>query len=506
MAQPIGRFSVDQLPQPVGFALDETGFRADALGADRVQFLEPISAWAPLRRTPWLGEYDTHGAPNSPVSIRVNHRSPGFELAFAGSWALRVDSLSPPVLTNFEGSYAPEVPSSSAPWVALTFDRPQPPLIIGHLSGEQQVMVVGRPGAWIVQGELKEPQTIRIGLPLGFESFGGRDVEGLGRLVRRVRQMEQPWIQPSPRLVNEAIEVTSDAVTVRWTFDRPGALIPPALILAKAGGYPIQTAGEVMGQETWTREGPQAFAPTEILEARLPRRSAPAGRPLTQAPGDAFGLAGSPGADREGISDVISAREQGQPAIESSGLALFASRSMDGIRLRGDSMQEAWLAALAGACSAGPESAMQGALARAGLAAATGLNRGLIRRGLPPGPRPPEPGILRALYENDEEARLWSLAVQSPVRVFSPGPWTAARTEDGWTLEWTPLPGPKIPGVVSLPEGILAEPILNADLELRPSGDGRQRLTILPNEPGPCKVILKGQLSLPLSPSAKSTL
>jgi hypothetical protein len=505
-AQPIGRFLTDQLPQPVGFVLDETGFRADALGADRVQFLQPVSALAAIRRTPWLGEYDTHGAGGGPISVRVNHRAPGFELSFPGPWGLRIDSLSPPILSNFEGSYAPDVPSSPASWTVLTFDRPQPPLIIGQLSGEQQAIVSGRPGSWVVQGSAEEPQTIRIGLPLGFESFSGRDVEGLGRLVQRIRRMEAPWTQPAPRLVSESVELSDDSVLVRWTFDRAGALIPPALILAKAGGYPIQLTGEVMGQESWTREGPQAFAPGAVIEARLPRRSNPAGRPLTQAPGDAFGLAGSLGARGEGLLAAIEAREKGQPATDAGALAIFAGRTMDGARLRGESLEEARMAAVAGACLAGPEAAMQGALARAGVAAAIGLNRGLIRRGLPPGPRAPEPGILRALYEADEEARLWVLALQSPVRVFSLGAWTAEKREDGWALRWTPPEGPNIPGVVSLPAGIAAAGLSNAEVELKPSAEGRQRLTIRPIQPGASEVLLKGQLDLPLSPTAKSTL
>jgi hypothetical protein len=493
--------------------MDERGFRADAPGAEYVLFANPLQDIKAVRRTPWLGEYSFGPGGAGPRLLSAPLRAPGFELEFEGPWRLGFDSLTAPLLSAAEATYDQDVPTAPGSWIVVSFDRAQPPLVIGFLSGPQQAILQGRPGSWILAGSSPASQRIRIGLPIGSEAFSGRDAAGLGRLVERIKRSEAVWTSPAPKLVGEKWSVEPGGIRLTWTFDRPGSLIPPALILAKAGGYAVEIEGEVLGEELWTPEGPQAFSTKSELSALLPFQGPlPAGRPLVQGFSNSAWLSGGQLRPAEPVfSGIIRARQLGQPSSGAAALKELIGRVIDGPSLLPPSLEAAAQAAAAAACTSRIEDLAAGVLLRAGLAGRLGLNRGRIRRGLPPLSDPGDPGPLSAIFEGGDSARPWLAAFTSPARAFGSGAWRAHNGPGGWDLEFIPPEGVRTPGVLSIPDGIVVRPLMGVErLALTPAGSGRQRLEVSCEGLQPCRALAQGVLELPMSPisepSAKSTL
>jgi hypothetical protein len=110
-------------------------------------------------------------------------------------------------------------------------------------------------------------------LPLGDASANPTDAAGLGALAQQVGQEQALWAGPSPALLDVGVKADADSVTATWTFDRPGALIPVAALLAGQGGYPVKLSSEVVRLPGGSPEGPLALAKASQFAITFPIRN-----------------------------------------------------------------------------------------------------------------------------------------------------------------------------------------------------------------------------------------
>lgn len=278
-AQGFGRFGYSDVPQVPGFEVSAEGFKAQTGSADTFRFVRTLT----LKRTAASAENATYICETfagAPQSIRVNLRSPGFEIYCYYGLDLQVRSLGGPVLTSGSASYGPGTPAPGGKWVMATFADVQPPVLFSFLDGQPETVVSGRSGEWHLKTLTPYKGWVRVCLPFGTRSLSASGVQSLGHLAQRVKSFESVWSQPAPKLVSQTAEVGDTSVKVTWSFDRAGALVPPAYVLAKLAGYKLRTPSSLRAMDGHTEQGPLAVCLDKALVVQFPIRRLRPGRPV----------------------------------------------------------------------------------------------------------------------------------------------------------------------------------------------------------------------------------
>ena len=284
LAQSFGRFSYASFPAVPGFRLSAEGFRSSSEGADTLRFASELKGFKATEISDRAALYVGPEVEGMPSKVRVNLRSPGFELYFPKGLSLRCTALQSPFLSWKEGSVGPNVPAPRSPWILVSFLDKQPPLLLAFLGAQVQTEVTGTSGAWTVQ--TKEPFSgwVRVCLPLGNRSRAGTDAASLGQIVQEVVKNEAFWVSPTPTLIDFEVRPEESAVTAVWTFDRAGALVPVAAVMARIGGYPIEVKSGIRNTEADLTDGPVEYTTEAKLVIRFPIVRVPVGRPLGLGP------------------------------------------------------------------------------------------------------------------------------------------------------------------------------------------------------------------------------
>ena len=216
----------------------------------------------------------------SPSRIRVNLRSPGFELYFPYGISLHLLCLQSPFLTWREGSVGPDVPAAPSQWILLSFQDKQPPVLFAFLDPPPEMVTSGSSGDWTVTAKAFKGW-VRVCLPLGQYGAPGTSAASLGQQANAVAKNESLWTSPTPSLTGFDIRSDSESLTAVWTFDRPGAVVPQAALLAKAGGFPIQILSGIQTTDADLIDGPVAFTSEAKFAVRFPLRRIPVGRSVS---------------------------------------------------------------------------------------------------------------------------------------------------------------------------------------------------------------------------------
>jgi hypothetical protein len=227
-AQAFGRFGYTDLPQAPGFQVDETGFKANLGGSDEFQFLRKLQ----IRRdnsSPEEANYHCRSYAGNPNAFKVNLREPGFEMSFPYGFDFTLRCLTAPFLTAGEATYGPDTPAAPAKWVLVTFSDRQPPVLLVFRGTPLETIVTGKSGDWHLKSVGLYNGWVKVCLPFGLKSMSANTVETLGGMAKEVAHREDLWTQEAPRLQAVTVESDPDSVTVKWSFDRAGALVPPAL-------------------------------------------------------------------------------------------------------------------------------------------------------------------------------------------------------------------------------------------------------------------------------------
>ena len=498
--QSFGRFGYSEIPQVPGFRLFQEGFRAQNLSSDLIRFASPWSG-TPVevseRRATYVGERRE----GSPQKIRVDLRRPGFELYFPLGFRFTVSSLQSPYLTWPEGSAGADVPIPPSKWFMLSFRTLQPPVLFVFDELPVGVKITGQSGRWTIESTEHFEGWIRVCLPLGARETELSTAAQLGQAVDVIERDEAFWTQKNPTLLDFRIRSDADGVTAVWTFDRPGALVPVAALLSRAGGYPIQILSGIRETSAELWDGVIAYTTEPKLAITFPVRRVPTGRSLTIGAKDPLEIEGDdiPALVELALSNLVASTSAGlagdiddrlnryrsaavytrEPntgqrhpfAADGAGFDEFAARALlwqSQLHARGEpsaknewlrsassridwstwmpwtsdqvvSRRAAALLAIAGALCQEPERRLMGAMLQAGLCSQRGLRLYRQRRGYPALPF----DLVEPMYSL--RAGLYLMgpnafvrSLVSEVRVLSDTPLSAVLEDGGVAIRWIP--------------------------------------------------------------------
>jgi hypothetical protein len=279
-SQSFGRFGYSPLPDVPGFRFTAEGFRSSSPGATTLRFFADLGGFRPTEVSDRAALYVGPEVVGQPSKVRVNLRAPGFSLYFPFGVTLKCDALQSPFLSWQDASVGPDVPTPKTPWVLVTFQDRQPPVLLVFESGPVEVHTTGKSADWTIATRERYAGWVRVLLPLGHHARSGTDASSLGEIVAECVKSMDVWTGQVPSLVDFEVRSDEASLTAVWTFDRPGALVPPAALMARAGGYPLEVLSGVRqtGADLW--EGPTAFTAEAKLAIKFPLRRVPLGRSL----------------------------------------------------------------------------------------------------------------------------------------------------------------------------------------------------------------------------------
>ncbi len=279
--QAFGRFGFSETPKAPGFLIDGQGFRAVQSGADTFRFAKPVRFHRDRSSAESAG-YSCDLFAGDPQDVTVNLRAPGFEMVFPYGVDLHLASLNGPNLTAGDATYGPGTPAPESKWILVTFADRQPPILFVFIDGAQELQVTGSSGQWRLKTSTVRPVRLRICLPFGLDASTSNDVASLGKLAGEIKGHEDVWTRPAPVLQSTSYQADDKGVKVVWRFDKPGAIVPPAAILAKAAGYAVELTSPVLDIGHGTEEGPLVFSQSAEFSMHLPVRAVPMGRSIVQ--------------------------------------------------------------------------------------------------------------------------------------------------------------------------------------------------------------------------------
>ncbi|MCW5937735.1 MAG: hypothetical protein KIT11_10580 [Fimbriimonadaceae bacterium] len=282
IGQPTGRFVPGRDPVVAGFKIDAEGFQADHPAADKFR-------WSPAPKSLSLslakgrtGFYRLEGGSGAPTAVRVNLDAPGWAVFFPGAARFRVTSNSAPYLSTPEATFGTSVPTPQVRWIAVTFTDNQPPVVLIAEEAEAGWVCEGRPGNWQIRSTGGFQGWVRVGLPLGAVGHATPSASGLGRVLKALAPAAMVMAAPEPHLVSTDYQETAAGIRVVWRYDRQGAVVPPAVVLGKAGGYALRVASSVADLGAPTSEGPLYVTGEPKLAVEFPVPLFARGRPVAR--------------------------------------------------------------------------------------------------------------------------------------------------------------------------------------------------------------------------------
>jgi hypothetical protein len=279
-AQSFGRFGYSSVPSVPGFRFSLEGFRSSSPGSTTLKFAAPLS----LRATEVNDRAALYVGPDVaglPAKVRVNLRSPGFSMYVPYGLMLKCDALQSPFLSWGEGSVGADLPTPKSPWVLVSFQDKQPPVLLVVEGQPVEFVVEGRAGDWTLRTRQDLGCWVRVCLPLGHHARQATSASSLGGLVEEVKRSLDVWTAPTPALVDFELRSDAESLTAVWTFDKPGTVVPPAALMSRIGGYPIQILSGVKTTTAELWEGPVTVTAEPKLAIKFPIVRVPTGRSLT---------------------------------------------------------------------------------------------------------------------------------------------------------------------------------------------------------------------------------
>ncbi len=278
-SQTFGRFGYLPCTRLPGWEISASGFKASSGVADTFSFPSPAAEWKPTAtsansQTVILGV----APPGGPSQLKMDLAVPGFSLYFENGIDLKLAGTGAPFLSWPEGSVGQTVPTPSGPWVLVSFRTDQPPVLLSFVGVQTSMSIQGASGDWHLRSEGTFKGWVRFLLPLGGTGADPVTASGLGELTKAVVENQSLWSGAAPSLVNTHFESDANSITVTWTFDKPGALVPGAALLAGYGGDSVQITSDIMQVEGSIDDGPIAVTKEPKLSIRFPARPWPSCR------------------------------------------------------------------------------------------------------------------------------------------------------------------------------------------------------------------------------------
>ena len=280
-ADSFGRFGYRPLAHLPGFSVSSTGIQV--AGGMSLEFSRASKAFRPVETSATSQTVRLDGGSGSPSDVRFSLIGDSLDLRFEDGLSLGLSGAEAPFLSWKDGSAGPEVATPKVSWLLLSYSTPHPPLVLGFAGNEFSFKVTGKPGSW----RLESPNFIgwlRIMLPLGDRKAATPDAATLGVLSNSVALDASHWSAVTPKVKNVVVTTDDLGLDAEWTFDGPGAVIPPAVTLAQLGGYPISVRSPYHELSGSSGLGPLDFVDGETLSIHFPARRVRPGRALGLGP------------------------------------------------------------------------------------------------------------------------------------------------------------------------------------------------------------------------------
>lgn len=288
LSQTFGRFGYVPVSGVPGWKISQHGFQANVPVSDEFVFPSAAAQWKPTSTSAQVQEVDLgENGDGAPSRLKMDLFSPGFSLYFPKGIDLQVGSIGAPLLSWADGSVEQTVSTPPSSWILATFRQNQPPVMFAFPDAPQAMIVDGDPGRWHLRTIGTFSGWVRVLLPFGLSSESAVTASTLGELVKKIRSNEPAWSGAAPQLLDTKVQADATSVSVTWTFDKPGALVPGAALVAGFGGYPVHINTAISQLETSTEEGPMAITKEPKLSLRFPIRPWPACR-YVALPGEAI--------------------------------------------------------------------------------------------------------------------------------------------------------------------------------------------------------------------------
>ncbi len=380
--------------------------------------------------------------PGTPTQIDYETTSLGFTLRYVSGMHWSAEGVEAPFVTWDEGTVGPGVPSAPSQWALLTWRSERPPLLL-HFSSPASLIARKTPTGFSLEAA-DWTGSVRVRLPFGNRSIATASAGDFGKLAAGLRPLLQFVTADAPKAMSSAVVDVASGYELTVKFDGVGAVVPPAAISAEERGLakvlsPVIENGPEGMQLCATRElriflrAPDAIgpgAPAVLGGGRIPTTT-PEDRLLAYITGNAtLEDSGSLGRQRPLVAMITEPFTQtGLPlATDGTGSyraclrgaelvaqgisapfldSIFAGLDWVTWQPPGGSQQEradaAAALAIAGPFCRSADNRVLAAMANAGITLKTGFDD--VRDGLyGAAPKPP-----------------WLAALQSPVRVLTPG-------------------------------------------------------------------------------------
>lgn len=284
LGQATGRFQDGPSPELPGFAWSERGFRAADSNGSLFQFADLATSVRLQSVSSRSAEWEVVGGRHAPSHLRVNLRSPGFEMKVRPGFRFRLDSLRPPLFTTAVGTYE-GAPSPASRWVMVSLRENTPPVLFAFRQGVSEMRAQGSAGQWEVRFSPGYEGWVRVVLPFGQRPLVTNEtlIERLGRQASAIKGLAPFITGPSPKAQSQRVLVGATAIRLEQTFDSPGAILPSApLLAALVTGAQAETPYRLISDAL--SEGPLAVSTSLNQSIRLPHGPLPLGRALTVGP------------------------------------------------------------------------------------------------------------------------------------------------------------------------------------------------------------------------------
>ncbi len=314
-SQAYGVFGGSDIVVP-GFNISSQGIRVSSAGGDLLRFDQPLEGVKVLSRSDRQAMYFAEPQAWCPDRIRVDLRSPGFEIHTSFGLQLHLSTLQAPILTVDDASYD-GITTPAKDWVLIGHRDKQPPILLAFPDGPQAVEVSGRAGNWTLTIAKGHEGWFRVCLPLGQERQSASHVSALGAIAKKLVSEAEYWTAPSPVLESFKVHQDGDELRALWMFDRPGALVPPAALLSAIPGS-TKIISAYVDAAAPMEDGPTAFCTTNRLELRFPMPKLQPGRPLGQGEFSRFLLPAELTGPKEGFEAAMALMRFDRPSTAAS--------------------------------------------------------------------------------------------------------------------------------------------------------------------------------------------
>lgn len=277
-SEPFGRYGLATGPADDFFEISDDGFRfRDPLG-DRFAFESPIRDLKAKRINWYEALYQGQDYALTPGAIRSGGFQPGFQLYFPLGLRFRFSTNLSPFLTWGEGTVDSDNPTAPSRWALVSFQESQPPVLL-IFDQPVQLITTGQSGSWTMTTMERFKGWVRVVAPFGKRKMGAT-VGSLGSAVQQLKAFLPGLLAQEPVLVSREVREEEGMTTAIWTFDRPGAMLPRPLLLAKAGGYDVRLLTGVSKERMELETGPVQWSTEPRIAVRFPMVRVPVGRSL----------------------------------------------------------------------------------------------------------------------------------------------------------------------------------------------------------------------------------